>query len=166
MADILSGPRQSSPLLSKMGCLKGCVCCLILRRSGIIEIFGYVFAFPFAQTRTFLNLMDYWSQHQRFFCRGRRPFISVLKSLPYVCSVGLVFQGVEIRFFFDFRPWNCLASEKKSVKPDIVADDGGHSGGSWSGGIGAMLAAVLPEESKRIKRSYFWYFYQALLNST
>jgi len=25
---------------------------------------------------------------------------------------------------------------------------------------------VLPEETKRIKRYYFWYFYQALLNST
>jgi len=25
---------------------------------------------------------------------------------------------------------------------------------------------VLPEETKRIKRYYFWYLYQALLNST
>jgi dynein heavy chain len=25
---------------------------------------------------------------------------------------------------------------------------------------------VIPEETKRIKKYYFWYFYQALLNST
>jgi dynein heavy chain len=25
---------------------------------------------------------------------------------------------------------------------------------------------VIPEETRRIKRYYFWYFYQALLNST